>query len=140
MTRENQQDAIHAQLAKSRRALGEAEFIVKNGFADAALNRAYYCVFHAARAALVSRGVQPKTHRGVNDRFNADLVEPGLIESEYLSILGREQRDREVADYSVDQTLTVEHAQKRTTEARRFLERIESFLSTAGWTIAPPND
>lgn len=137
MTRENQQSALLAQLAKARRALEEAEYILKGGFADAAISRAYYCVFHAARSALIARGVQPKSHRGVNDRFNAELVETGLIEAEFLSILGREQRDREIADYSVEQTITLELAAKRTAEARVFLARIETFLAGAGWKTTP---
>ncbi|MFZ5470028.1 MAG: HEPN domain-containing protein, partial [Myxococcota bacterium] len=89
------------QLVKAHRALAAAEHDLQGGYPDAAASRAYYCVFHGARAALLTVGVQPKTHRGVNERFNMDLVLPGKIEAEYLSILGREQTERETADYSV---------------------------------------
>ncbi|MBI3183235.1 MAG: HEPN domain-containing protein [Myxococcales bacterium] len=128
MTRVNREKAVAKQLQKARRSLEAAEHDLQGGFNEAALSRAYYCTFHAARAALLMAGVQPRTHRGVNERFNLDLVVPGHLEAEYLSILGREQADREQADYSVDREFTKEHAATRIAEARRFLERIEGFL------------
>ena len=45
------------------------------------------------------------------------------------------QRDREIADYSIDETITADHARKRVGEARQLLERIELFLTTAGWSV-----
>jgi uncharacterized protein (UPF0332 family) len=120
-------------MAKARRALDDAEFNLTAGRFEVAVGRAYYATFHSARAALLTLGVQPRSHRGVNERFNLDLVEPGRIEAEFLSILGRAQTDRETADYSVDQTITGERALTRVQDARRFLNRTEAFLRAEAW-------
>jgi len=135
MTRDNRQKALTKEIAKARLALASAEFSLNGHFSDTAANRAYYCVFHAARAALLTIGVQPKTHKGVNERFNLDLVIPQKIESDYLSILGREQTRRETADYSVDEEIGEQEAELLVSEARRFLVRIEELIRSSGWTI-----
>src|SRR5437879_7959639 len=104
------------QLAKARRALEAAQFLFKGGFFGDAVSRAYYSVFHAARAALLTQGIQPRTHKGVNERFNMDLVLSRKIEPEYLSILGREQTDRETADYSIEKEISEEQSKESVEE------------------------
>jgi uncharacterized protein len=133
VTPENRRHAVGQQMAKAHRALDDAEFNLTAGRFEVAVGRAYYATFHSARAALLTLGVQPRSHHGVNERFNLDLVEPGHIEAEFLSILGREQTDRETADYSVDQTITGDRALTRVQDARRFLDRIETFLRAGSW-------
>ena len=113
--------------AKARESLAEAEALLAAGFAAGAANRAYYCCFHAARAVLAMVGVRPRTHRGVSERLNADLVVPGKLEAELLSILGRVQLDRELADYTVGAKLAPEQVGEDVKQARRFLDRLERF-------------
>jgi uncharacterized protein (UPF0332 family) len=130
---DNRRPAIGLQTAKAPRALDDAEFNLAAQRFEVAVGRAYYAAFHAARAALLTVGVQPRTHRGVNERHNLELVEPGQIEPEFLSIRGREQADRETADDSVEETITGDRARIRVSDARRFLDRIDAFLRAGGW-------
>ena len=129
MTPANQAKAVQRHLAKAREALADSEVLLAADRFDAASSRVYYCCFHAAKAALVSEGVQPRTHKGVNERFNLDLVSSGKIEAEYLSVLGRVQSHRESADYDVETVMTSETARGDTEAARRFLERVRRFLN-----------
>lgn len=132
MSPENRRAAIATQLRKASSALASAELLWRGGFNDDAVSRAYYAVFHAARAALLTLGLQPRTHKGVNQRFNADLVIPGKIEAEYLSLLGRAQMNREAADYSVERELSPAEAQVEVEGARRFIERMRSYVDSTG--------
>lgn len=128
MTSLNRGKAAARHLVKARAALADAELLLGAARFEAASSRAYYCCFHAARAALASEGVQPRTHKGVNERFNLDLVIPGKVEAEYLSSLARAQSHRELADYGVEATVTAEMARDDVEAAGRFLKRIEHLL------------
>ena len=47
-------DEAHALMRKAHRALDDARFLLENDRAEAAVNRMYYAVFDAARAALLT--------------------------------------------------------------------------------------
>jgi len=70
----NNQDQIRALQEKAAQALSDAELLLENGSVEAAVNRGYYAVFQAARAALLTKGERPKTHSGVIQRFSYHFV------------------------------------------------------------------
>ena len=49
--------------------LRTARHDLDGGFVRAAISRAYYAAFHAARAALLTLSESPKSHGGVRNRF-----------------------------------------------------------------------
>jgi uncharacterized protein (UPF0332 family) len=124
----NREKAADRHLLKAKSALSDAKVMIGQGLFEPAASRAYYCCFHAARAALASLGVQPRTHRGVSERLNLDLVATGKLEAEYLSLLGKIQRDREVSDYDVEITISEADARRDVDDAARFLARLERLL------------
>jgi uncharacterized protein (UPF0332 family) len=132
VTRANRGKAASRHLAKAHAALEDADVLLGASRFEAAASRSYYCCFHAARAALARLGLQPRTHKGVNERFNLDIVVPGRIEAEYLSALGRTQAHRELADYGVEDELPADTARTDVAEARRFLQRVERFIGELG--------
>lgn len=64
MTDANRHSNAHAELAIANDALLVARAALELGIVRDALSRAYYAVFHAARALLLLAGVEPKTHAG----------------------------------------------------------------------------
>lgn len=65
MTGENKRLNAEAELARADECLAEARLLFENGHQHGAASRAYYCVFHAARALLFSsrRGIRPPRSR-----------------------------------------------------------------------------
>ena len=64
-------DYTSRQLQLALEALDAARFLLGDGRLKAAVNRAYYVMFHAAHAALGTQAVRlPKTHSGTIDLFN----------------------------------------------------------------------
>lgn len=100
-------------LAKAVRASSSAALLLADGDINGACNRAYYAMFDAARAALLTAGtpVDPnivRTHNGAIAAFGLHLVKSGLVQREWGRTLNRAQEIRQVADYtgeSVDLTL-----------------------------------
>ncbi|TFH13005.1 MAG: HEPN domain-containing protein [Lentisphaerales bacterium] len=85
-------------------------------------------MFHAARAALATRGRSARTHSGILRIFSKEFVKTGLIEAEYARVFSAEQEDREFCDYDASFRITKDTAQSRIQEANEFVERIERFL------------
>lgn len=94
-------------LDKADRALASARILLESGDVNGACNRAYYAMFDAARAALLSsqaaEGRPARTHSGLIGAFSLHLVKSGRMPLEFGKALNRVAEIRIVADYTDDQ-------------------------------------
>ncbi len=118
------------ELARARRSLRAAETLMDHELYEDAISRAYYAVLHASKAALATVDVFPSTHQSVRRLFGLHLVKTNRIEREYATILTSEQEDRELSDYDITISIEQERANQRVMDARRFVDRIEHYLSS----------
>lgn len=93
-----------------------------------AASRAYYAVFHAARALLFSAGIETRTHRGVASMVGEHFVKPGVLDSGLGRLLSRMQRDREDADYLAGAVFTEVDVREMLATAETFLSGVERIL------------
>jgi len=77
MTVEPSKNFVKASLVRAEKALHSARLLAENGELEDAVSRAYYAMFHAARALLFSKGEKPKTHRGTISLFGEKIVKQG---------------------------------------------------------------
>ena len=82
------QHQIELYLDHAKKALQAAASNIEHGFYATAINRAYYSIFYAASALLLSKGLARSKHTGVIAAFREHFVKPGLIEAEYSDIYG----------------------------------------------------
>ena len=82
MTR-NQREMISAQQAKAKEKLSVAMALLEGGHYDDAISRAYYAVFHAASAVLLSEGITVESHQSLKTMFGLHFVKAGKIDREY---------------------------------------------------------
>lgn len=129
---------IQAEWRRSLKAQGAADLLLEACFYEDAVSRAYYAVLHAAKAALLARNIITESHTSVRRLFGKELVQQGLLEKEWALILAHEQDERASADYDVELTFSQEVAGQRVNDAKRFLERIRSFLQAEGLDEATP--
>ncbi len=92
---------VEAELVSATERLDAALLLLSKGKLADAVNRIYYAAFHAATAALHSRGREPKTHTGLISEFSLWMVKPGLMEPSDFSTLRRSYEARETSDYTV---------------------------------------
>lgn len=126
---------LRDEMKKAEHSLKAAEKLIKEKLTDDAISRAYYAVFHSARAALKTKGIETKTHKGLITQFALHLVKSGLLETEFGDILRQEKEDRETGDYEPFASFTLEEAEKRVQDAKRFVERIRKFLKDSGFIL-----
>ena len=92
------------------------------------LGKAYYAIFYAANALLLTRGLSRSKHSGVIAAFRQHFVKPGHIEDEYGEIYGRVMDDRNLSDYDVESSIEPERARADLSDAQRFVERVTRYL------------
>lgn len=118
------QRRVVKQLARAHKAYRAARLLLEQGLHEDAVSRAYYAVLHAAKAALITVGEQPKSHDGARVQFGLRLVNSGVVEKEYARILTAGQEDREIGDYETEIEIAPDRARRRVDDAARFLERM----------------
>lgn len=93
-----------AFMDKARRALSGARLLLAAEDTEGACSRAYYAMFDAARAALLSGNAEgtetgTRTHRGLIAAFGKHLVLSGQVDAELGRSLNAVQSLRMTADY-----------------------------------------
>ena len=126
----NQALAI-AEWRRAQNSLRAASLCVGNRCYADAVSRAYYAVFHAAKAALAFHdGTSPGSHGGVRQQFGLRLVRSGLLEGIWGSEIGQIYDLRLRADYNVVAEFSAIYVREVYQRAARFLERILRYLSS----------
>lgn len=120
MTEANQAANAAAERAHSVTALREARHLLAAGFSRGAVSRAYYAAFHAARALLMERGVQAKSHDGLRRMLALHLVKPGHFDPGTAEILARLATKREDSDYASDVPISQAEAEEAVVQAEVF--------------------
>jgi uncharacterized protein (UPF0332 family) len=117
-------------MAKAERALASAQLLLDSGDVDGACNRAYYAMFDAARAALLSTSAPvpaevARTPSGLIAAFSLHLVKPGLVAVEHGRSLNKVEDLRLIADYRGD-PVTLDNAAWALEQAKAFLGAVQA--------------
>lgn len=112
-------------LVLAAETLNAAEYLLKGGYYNDAVSRAYYAMFYAARALLAGRNLHPKGHKGLILQFGLEFVKRGFVEETYGRALSHAKERRETVDYNIEAAMTPEEAGTIVSDARDFLERID---------------
>ena len=119
---------VRQELKKAEQALKAAQNLLADELYDDAVSRAYYAVFHSARAALKIKGIETVSHKGLISQFALHLVKAGEVEEEHGDILRQIKEDRETGDYEPLVTFGSEEATQLVGSAGRFLTRLREWI------------
>ena len=119
--------ATWLELAENK--LDNARRIFEIGLYDDAVSRAYYAMFYAAKAALLSEGVDLRRHSSAVAKFRELFVITGRVDAEYLRYLGRAQSARERSDYAPFAPLEEDGAKEILDTAKSFVGKIKKLLN-----------
>ena len=121
-------------MTKAKRALTSSQLLLAEKDADGACNRAYYAMFDASRAALITSGfeeiaITTKTHSGLISAFSLHLVKTGRLPKELGRSFNKVEDIRLMADY-LGTTIDRERAAWSLQQAEIFIEAIEEKIFT----------
>ncbi|MDB5824420.1 MAG: hypothetical protein JWR21_3124 [Herminiimonas sp.] len=118
-------------LEKSERALRGARLLLDAGEIEGACNRAYYAMYDAAHAALMSEHQDDykvtKTHSGLIAAFGMHIVATGKLPRELGRTLNEVEQVRLLADYTGEE-ISVFQATKAVGQAEAFVLAIRELL------------
>ncbi len=122
-------DLVQYRLDLAQDMLRDARVLKENGGSPISIvNRAYYSVFYAALALLVTADVEPNKHAGVLAKFDELFVRQGIFPKEMSRIIHHAFDMRQAGDYQKSKVITEEQAADVLTSAEKFARAIQEKL------------
>ena len=118
-------------LEKSRRFLRSSAALMELEDFDSAASRAYYAMFHAAEALLLSKGLEFASHRAVQSAFGREFAKNALLPERFHRSLLDAFESRMSADYESSVGIDSETAQERLADAIEFVDAAAAYLGLA---------
>jgi len=130
MTEETSKNYAKASLKRAEKALKSAKLLQENGELEDAASRAYYAMFHSARAILFSKGISAKTHRGTISLFSEKIVKQGILSEEYADTLRKAFDIRQKSDYELYTQLNEETVKNLIKNAEKLIKKTRELTKT----------
>lgn len=130
---------VEGYLQKAENKLKVAEKLLVTGDYEDAVSRAYYAVFHATQALLLTEGQKAESHKGAITLFSLLFVKTGKFGRNFGKYLANLKDDRESGDYEVFSYIDMETTDTAINEAKEFLKEAKTYLNTIGITKDTPD-
>jgi uncharacterized protein (UPF0332 family) len=119
---------IDELMEKANESLAAAGLLLDQVYADFAVSRAYYAMFYAAEAALLSLGLTFSKHTAVIAAFGKHLAKPGLVPQHLHRYLLDAFDIRQIGDYDAPGMVGEERAGRVLAQTREFIDAVKVFL------------
>ncbi len=120
-------DLILEHLKKANSKLKSARIELDDEIYEEAIGTAYYSMYHAARALLLSKDISPRTHRGLISELGKEFMES--FESGSLEAVSWGLERRIKADYDVIFDPDKSEAMEAISKAEAFLDQVRKILA-----------
>lgn len=117
-------------LDKAFECLADASVLLEKSRFTASVSRSYYAMFHAAQAALLTRGIEAYTHTGVNVQFQKVFIKSGNFPIVFGKTFSKILDQRLKSDYEIGFKASSDDAKHTFKEASDFVIAIRDFLVT----------
>lgn len=121
-------EKIKIILDKAEDKLKSAQILFDNGQWSDSVSRAYYGVFHAIGAVLLTRELTFSSHAQTISAFNREFIKTNLFPKEFSRYITKIETDREVGDYRIIAFITEEVAKEDLSAAKRIYSICHQFL------------
>ncbi len=125
---ENAALAIY-RLEKAKTDLKDAQKSYAENMPETAANRAYYAIFHAARAVLILDGQDYRKHSGVISFFRKSFIKTGILNESLSEIIKNAFELRTESDYSDFFVVSDDEIKKQIDDAAYFVSEIETYIT-----------
>ena len=133
MKSEQIETLLRYRLEQARDTLRESEILLREATLRGAINRAYYAMFYALLALLVTKQLGTSKHSGALSLFDREFVKPGLFAREYSRSLRLAFNLCQTQDYGEMVELELKTAEETLINAGKFVDAVEKYLFSTGY-------
>jgi len=126
---------IFALLQKAERSLKASRVLIESSNYDFAISRAYYAMFYAASALLLTKDLRFSKHSAVITSFGKEFVKSGLLSEDLYGYLIKGFRERQKGDYEIMIMPSREDSLAVAEKAGIFLEAASAYLKGKGYHL-----
>jgi len=116
-------------MARPGKYLNSAALLLREGDFELCVSRAYYAMFYAAEAGLLTKGLAFSSHRGVVTGFGEHFVTAGEMPREMGRAFHRAFEMRQLGDYEYTFVITRNEAEALLESAREFVDGVARYLA-----------
>ena len=117
-----------AFLTKAEESLSAAGGLFEDALYGFAASRAYYAMFYAVEALLLTKGLSYPKHSAVLSAFGREFIKKGLIEPKWHQVFHEAFEVRQVGDYEPIEKVSEATSLRTLENAKAFVQMICSFL------------
>ena len=121
----------NAWIRRAEQTVRAAGSLLADGYYRDATSRAYYAMFYAAKAAVLTEGVEANKHSAVIAAFGRLFAKTGRLPASLHQSLTGAFDARQTADYSVTRDITKEEAERRVAEAKEFVSEVTRMVAAS---------
>ena len=115
-------------LKRSKEDMAEMEYLLDGKYFYGTANRAYYAMFHAVSALLLSDGKEFSSHQGVISCFGKDYAKSKIVPVEFHRDLIDAYDLRQDVDYDVGASVSEKQAKEVVAKAKIIVQFIEELI------------
>lgn len=116
-------------MERARKYLKSARMLLDEQDYESSVSRAYYAMFYAAEAALLTRDLSFSSHKGVISAFGEHFVKTDIFPRDMGRELNRAFSMRQLGDYEYTFVISREEAEEVLEKGKEFVEKIAQYLS-----------
>ena len=115
-------------LERAHEDIEAAEDVLRTIHPERAAGDAYYAMFHAAEALLLTVGLELSSHSATHSAFGLNFAKTGKLDSRLHRYMINAFNARLTADYDVTVKLRLEEVQEILTQAKEFVAAADDYL------------
>jgi uncharacterized protein (UPF0332 family) len=126
---------IYELMNKSNESLDAAESLYKDKFFDFSASRAYYAMFYAVEAVLLTRELSFSKHKSVIAAFGKDFIKPEIFPEKLHRFLINGFELRQLGDYGASGSINENKAKIFIEQTKEFLQMVRNYLIQKGYKL-----
>ncbi len=126
---------IQQLMNKAKESLKAAESLYKNRFYDFSASRAYYAMFYASEAVLLTKNLSFSKHKAVIAALGKNFTKPGILPQKLHRYLINGFDLRQLGDYGTFGSINEDKAKTLLKQTKEFIKTVENYLTKKGYKL-----
>ena len=124
----NENKDIRELMEKARTSIAATESLFKGGFYDFSASRAYYTMFYATQAVLLTKNLSFSKHSAVISEFGRHFIKEQILPLKLHRYIANAFDLRQAGDYGSMSAVSKEEAERLIKQTKEFIKIVEDYL------------